>query len=97
MVLVAITTWVRMAGLSNNSFTQDESTMVLFARGVLERGYPFLRQGSSDFIISTYELVPYPIALAIKLFGDTEITARLPAVAFSGLTTWLIMRFATEL
>lgn len=96
-LLVLLTVALRLYGISDNSITQDESTMVLFAHGVLERGYPFLRQAHSEFIISTYELVPYPIALSIGLFGMSELGARLPAVCFAAGTCLLILNFATTL
>ena len=79
--------WVRMAGIADKSLTQDESTMTLFAMGVLERGYPFIMRGDTPFLISTYELVPYPIALSTWLFGVSELGTRLPAVLFGVLTT----------
>lgn len=96
-VLMLLTAAIRLWGIADNSFTQDESTMVLFAQGVLERGYPFLRQAHADFTISTYELVPYPIALSIGLFGLSEFAVRLPAVVFAVITVWLILRFAATL
>lgn len=95
--LVLLTVVMRLWGISENSITQDESTMVLFAQGVLERGYPFLRQAHAEFIISTYELVPYPIALSMAFFGLSEFAVRLPAVFFAAITCWLILRFATTL
>ena len=96
-LLMLLTAALRLSGISDNSITQDESTMVLFAQGVLERGYPFLRQAHGDFIISTYELVPYPIALSIGLFGLSEFAVRLPAVVFAAATAWLILRFTATL
>jgi 4-amino-4-deoxy-L-arabinose transferase-like glycosyltransferase len=95
--LVLLTVVMRLVGIAENSITQDESTMVLFAQGVLERGYPFLRQAHGDFLISTYELVPYPIALSIGLFGLSEYSVRLPAVCFAAVTSVLILRFASTL
>lgn len=96
-LLMLLTVVIRLSGIDDNSITQDESTMVLFAQGVLERGYPFLRQAHGDFIISTYELVPYPIALSIGLFGLSEFAVRLPAVVFSAATVWVLLRFAATL
>lgn len=97
LALVLLTVAMRLSGISERSITQDESTMVLFAQGVLERGYPFLRQAHAEFIISTYELVPYPIALSIALFGMSEFAVRLPAVLFSAITVVLVLRFGAAL
>lgn len=95
--IVLLVILLRLGGISDNSITQDESTMILFARGVIERGYPFLRQVHSEFIISTYELVPYPIALFVALFGTSEFSVRLPSLLFAAGTSLLILRFGTQL
>lgn len=97
LLIAALVLVLRLWGVSNNSITQDESTMILFARGVLERGYPFLRQVHSEFVISTYELVPYPIALSLALFGNSEFSVRLPSLFFAAGTSLLILRFASRL
>lgn len=95
--VAALTLALRLGCIAETSLTQDESTMVLFAKGVLERGYPFLRQTHAEFLISTYELVPYPIAASLALFGDGELGGRLPSALFSTLTAALIVRFGTRL
>lgn len=81
---------IRLDVVGDRSITQDESTMILFAQGVIEKGYPFLTQKTGEFILSTYELVPYPIAASINLLGKTEFAIRLPAMIFACLTTCLI-------
>jgi len=95
--LVVLAVILRLQGIADNSITQDESTMILFARGVFERGYPVLAQNYSDFIISTYELVPYPIALSVVFFGENEFGVRLPSVMFAAGTMLLILRFGVRL
>lgn len=95
--LVVLAVVLRLQGISDNSITQDESTMILFARGVLERGYPVLAQNYSEFIISTYELVPIPIALSVFVFGENELGTRLPSVVFAAGTMLLILRFGVTL
>lgn len=97
LALALLTAGLRLAVIDDRSITQDESTMVLFARGVLQKGYPFLLQNGKEFIISTYELIPYPIALSLYLFGFSEFSARLPAVLFSAATVVLLYRFSCSL
>jgi 4-amino-4-deoxy-L-arabinose transferase-like glycosyltransferase len=97
LALVLLTVVLRLWNISKNSITQDESTMILFAQGVLERGYPFLRQANSEFIISTYELVPYPIAASMAVFGFNEFAVRLPAVFFAAGTCVLLFQFGRRL
>ena len=88
---------LRLQGFEPTSITQDESTIILFAQGVLERGYPFLLVGSREFLISTYELVPYPIAFSLWYLGFSEFAVRLPALCFSVGTILLIFYFAAYL
>jgi 4-amino-4-deoxy-L-arabinose transferase-like glycosyltransferase len=95
--LVLLTVVLRLWNISKNSITQDESTMILFAQGVLERGYPFLTQQNAEFIISTYELVPFPIAASMAVFGFNEFAVRLPAVCFAAATCVLIFQFGRKL
>ncbi|MBF0381713.1 MAG: glycosyltransferase family 39 protein [Magnetococcales bacterium] len=96
LALLAFT--VRQIGIEAPSITQDESTMVLFAKGVLERGYPFITQRFDEFLISTYELVPYPIAFSMWLHGGfSEAAVRYPASLFATGTTLLIYRFGVNL
>jgi len=97
LALVALTVVLRLWNISKNSITQDESTMVLFAQGVLERGYPFLRQANAEFVISTYEIVPFPIAASMALFGQNEFAVRLPAVFFAAGTAILMFQFGRKL
>ena len=91
LVLLALLCFViRLDVVTDRSITQDESTMILFAQGVIEKGYPFLTQKTGEFILSTYELVPYPIAASISILGKTEFAIRLPAMLFACLTACLI-------
>jgi len=95
--MIGLTIALRLYGIADNSITQDESTMILFAQGVLERGYPFLRQNYAEFVISTYELVPFPIALSMSVFGQNEFGVRVPSVVFAVGTVLLILRFGCRL
>lgn len=90
LFLIVLTFSLRFDVVDDRSIAQDEATMMLFAEGVLERGYPFLRQTTGEFIISTYELLPYPIALSLYIFGESEAAVRLPAIIFACITACLI-------
>lgn len=97
VLLVLLTAAVRLDGIEEASITQDESTMTLFAQGILEKGYPFVTTRTGPFVSSTYELVPYPIALSLSLLGFSELAVRLPAVLFSVGTVLAMLAFATRL
>lgn len=101
LVLLALTAivllfvWLRVPHLSAFSFTIDEATMVACARGVLERGYPYVMVGTMEVPLATYELLPYPIALSMALFGGSEWAVRLPAFLFSLGSLLLLYRMAS--
>jgi len=57
----------------------DEIHMVSFVKGLLHKGYPYIMLGPFEIPLSTYELVPYPIALSTLLFASTILRLRLPA------------------
>lgn len=95
VVILATGFFLRLSVIDERSITQDESTMILFAQGVLKNGYPSIMQNNGEFVISTYELVPYPIAASMYFLGKSEFAVRVPALIFSTLTTLLIV-FAGE-
>jgi hypothetical protein len=91
--LLAITivgTIIRASNLTSIPMGHDETIMVLLARSVLKSGYPFIHAGSYTRLLSTYELLPYPIALSIAIFGEHVLAYRLPALIFSSATIALI-------
>ena len=93
LVLLAITavgTIVRVSKLTSIPMGHDETIMVLLARNVLKAGYPYIQGGSYRRLLSTYELLPYPIALSIAIFGNSIFAYRLPALIFSSATIALI-------
>jgi len=50
---------------------------------VLEKGTPTRIIGLLDKPLTTYEILPYPVALSIALLGKSDLAVRLPAIAFS--------------
>ena len=93
LLLLAITaagTVVRASKLTSIPMGHDETIMVLQARNVLLAGYPYIQAGSYTRLLSTYELLPYPIALSIAILGNNVLAYRLPALIFSSATIALI-------
>ncbi len=90
VTITAVGTILRASKLTSIPMGHDESIMVLQARNVLKAGYPYIQGGSYRRLLSTYELLPYPIALSIALFGNNLFAYRLPALIFSSATIALI-------
>lgn len=98
LLIVGITMILRLQNIDLMSITQDESSMIRYAQeGILHKGYPFRWRGGVEFLMSTYELVPYPIAISLFFLGLSEFAVRLPAVIFSTGTVLLIYYFAYHL
>ena len=95
-LVVVVAALIRFSGISERSITIDEGTILGFANGILERGYPFLMVGGMEVKLATYELLPYPIAASLFLFGQNELGARLPAVLFGIGTTYLLFYVGKE-
>ena len=81
---------IRLDGLSFQSLTHDEVGMVLQAEGIIDKGYPYKMIGSIKKLLTTYEVLPYPIALSIALFGLSDFSVRLPSLLFGTATIILI-------
>lgn len=96
LVLGLLSAVLRLRGIGDFSLTLDETTLVEFARGVLARGYPFVMVGTMEVPLATYELVPYPIAASMLMFGFSEFSVRLPAALFSVGTTVLVHAAASR-
>ena len=88
--LAGLAAWPRLHGLGDYSLTLDESTIVEFARGVLEHGYPVVKVGSMEVPLATYELLPYVMAPFLALLGQSDFAIRLSAALFGIATTYLI-------
>jgi hypothetical protein len=72
------------------SFDHDEYGLVQKSKGIWELGFPFARIGGAIRPATSYELVPYPIAVASLLFGDSEWAMRLPSLIMGTLCIGLI-------
>jgi len=80
----------RLAGLDEISLDHDELSIVSMAKGVAQAGYPHRPLGAAKKVLTTYEIVPYPVALSCLSLGWNEWGARMPAVLF-GTGTLLLL------
>src|SRR5436190_978095 len=72
------------------SFDHDEYGEVQKSKGIWELGFPFNRVAGRIRPATTYELLPYPMAVTSKLFGKSEWSIRLPAVIMGTLCIGII-------
>ena len=72
------------------SFDHDEYGLVLKSKGIWELGFPFYRIAGEIKPATSYELVPYPMAIASLLFGDSEWAMRLPALIMGTLCIGIV-------
>lgn len=89
-VILILTAAIRLYLANDFNLTLDEATLVEFAQGILKRGYPFIMVGTMEVPLATYELVPYPIAISMAIFGLNEFAVRLPSILFGTGTAVLI-------
>jgi len=95
IAILVIAVVLRLDGLGEHSLTQDESSIVEFTSGLIERGYP--SRGLVEIkLITTYELLPYFMAPSVLLFGFSEFSLRLPALLFSLGTICIIFLLARD-
>ena len=81
---------LRAQHLGAMSLDVDEMGVIQFSHGVQKRGYPFIKIGTFEREVTTYELVSYSIAAARQFLGDSEAACRTPALIYSTLTIALM-------
>jgi hypothetical protein len=91
VAIVVVAFMLRFDDLALRPLTVDESTIAGFARGVMERGYPYLMVGGMEIKLATYELVPYALAASLKLLGYGDFGLRFPALMFGVMTCGLVI------
>lgn len=91
MAIMMVAFFLRLEDIAVQPLTVDEATIAGFARGVVEKGYPYLMVGDMEVKLATYEIVPYFIALSIKILGYSDFALRVPALIFGTLTVSLII------
>jgi 4-amino-4-deoxy-L-arabinose transferase-like glycosyltransferase len=88
---------VRLSDIAAHALTHDEVAIVQYAESILETGYPFKRIGTLPKLLTTYELLPYPVALSVLLFGAGDLAVRIPALLFGTAVIPLIARVGAVL
>lgn len=96
LVITVVGFVVRVHQVGFMSLDHDEVSMVKMAKGVLVTGYPHATIGNITKRLTTYELVPYPIAASALAFGWKDWAVRLPALMFGTLTIYLIGHVGTR-
>jgi hypothetical protein len=83
---------LRLYGINTFPLDQDDIFMRSCTKGVFLRGYPSIDYGGVPLRLTSYELVPYPMALSALIFGWSDWAMRVPALLFGTLTTILVGR-----
>ena len=81
---------IRAHGLLEASIDHDEANIIRYSYAVLKSGFPYVVSGSYTKLMSTYELLPYPVALSSLVLGPTELAYRLPSLIFGTLDIALV-------
>ena len=104
IVIMFLGLGLRYQGLGDMSFDHDEMGLVAKSRGIFNLGIPYTLFAGEVRWITTYEAVPYPLALAGLLFGYSEWSMRLPAclmgticIGVIGLMGWRLFSWRTGL
>jgi len=94
---VALLTGIVLLGFSQRahdlgamSLDVDEMGVIQFSHGIQKRGYPFIKVGTFEREVTTYELVSYSIATARQFLGESEAACRTPSLIYSTLTIALM-------
>ena len=82
--------YLRLDGLGSVSLNGDEIATVRYAQSIFDKGYPYITLGDFSKPATTYELLPYPIAASIGLFGVNSTSIRFPSALFGIATIFLI-------
>ena len=70
---------LRFHDLGYMSFDHDEMGLVAKSRGIFSLGFPYTIFAGEVRWLTTYEAIPYPLALSGLFFGYSEWAMRLPA------------------
>ncbi|MEO8440591.1 MAG: glycosyltransferase family 39 protein [Spartobacteria bacterium] len=88
---------VRLRDLNTFPLDQDDILIRNYAQGILDRGFASLNFYGYVIPTTTYELLPYPIALSCLLFGWSDWAVLLPALTFGTATVVLVGLMARNL
>ena len=81
---------LRYHNLGFMSFDHDEMGVIMKSKGIYTLGIPYTTYAGQVRWMTTYEAIPYPLALSGLFFGYTEWSLRLPACIFATLTIAVI-------
>jgi hypothetical protein len=81
---------LRYHNLGFMSFDHDEMGVITKSKGIFTLGIPYTVYAGGVRWMTTYEAIPYPLALSGFLFGYSEWSMRMPACIFGTLTIGLI-------
>jgi hypothetical protein len=103
ILIMAFGLGLRLHNLAFMSFDHDEMGLVTKSKGIYTLGFPYTPFAGEARWATTYEAVPYPLAL-FGLFGYSEWTMRLPAclmgtlcIGLMGLLGWRMFNWRTGL
>src|SRR5204863_7113333 len=81
---------LRYHNLGYMSFDHDEMGVITKSKGIYTLGIPYTSYAGGVRWMTTYEAIPYPLALSGLFFGYSEWSMRLPACLFGTLTICVI-------
>lgn len=96
LIFLALGLFYRLYGLSDNhSFWNDENQTAIFARAILEWGFPVLSNGYTPSIYLPFWY--YLPAFFMKIMGVNEFAVRLPSIIFGSLSIWVVFLLGREM
>jgi Dolichyl-phosphate-mannose-protein mannosyltransferase len=90
MAIMGLGLGLRYHNLGYMSFDHDEMGLIEKSKGIFKLGFPYTTLAGDVRWITTYEAVPYPLALSGWIFGYSEWSMRLPACIMGTLCIGVI-------
>src|SRR5437870_190514 len=84
VAIIALGLGLRYHNLGYMSFDHDEYGLIQKSKGIYTLGIPYGLFAGEVRWATTYEAVPYPLALSGLIFGNSEWAMRLPDLSFLG-------------
>jgi dolichyl-phosphate-mannose-protein mannosyltransferase len=89
-IIMALGLGLRCYGLGFMSFDHDEMGLISKSYGIYKLGFPYSVFAGEIRQATTYEAVPYPLALSGLIFGHSEWAMRLPSCFMGTLCIGII-------
>ncbi|MBA3832250.1 MAG: glycosyltransferase family 39 protein [Chthoniobacterales bacterium] len=96
-VIMGLGFGLRYHNLGYMSFDHDEMGLVAKSKGIPKLGFPYTSYAGEPRPATTYEAVPYPLALSGLLFGYSEWSMRLPSCLMGTLSIGILALMARRL